>query len=54
VILLGRPVSGQPTVNDEASDVAWFAPPELGGLDIHPTQRRQLRDYLDGTFPRVD
>jgi 8-oxo-dGTP pyrophosphatase MutT (NUDIX family) len=30
VILTGRPVSGEPTVNDEASDVAWFAPDDLG------------------------
>ena len=54
VILTGRPVSGQPAANDEASDVGWFAPGELGGLDIHPTQWRQLRDWLDGTYPRID
>jgi 8-oxo-dGTP pyrophosphatase MutT (NUDIX family) len=54
VILTGRPLSGEPAVNDEASDVAWFAPDELKGLDIHPTQWRQLRDWLDGTYPRVD
>ena len=54
VILTGRPVSGEPTVNDEASDVAWFAPRDLGNLDIHPTQWRQLRDWLDGTGPHID
>lgn len=54
VILTGRPVSGEPAVNDEASDVAWFTPDELKGLDIHPTQWRQLRDWLDGTHPHVD
>jgi 8-oxo-dGTP pyrophosphatase MutT (NUDIX family) len=54
VILLGRPVSGEPAVNDEASDVAWVAPGDLGVLDIHPTQWRQLRDYLDRSFPHVD
>ena len=54
VILTGRPVSGEPTVNDEASDVAWFAPGDLGNLDIHPTQWRQLRDWLDGTGPHID
>lgn len=32
----------------------WFAPAELDGLDIHPTQWRQLRDWLDGTYPRID
>jgi 8-oxo-dGTP pyrophosphatase MutT (NUDIX family) len=54
VILTGRPVSGAPAVNDEASDVAWFTPGELKALDIHPTQWRQLRDWLDGTYPHVD
>ena len=54
IILTGRPESGTPAVNDEASDVRWFAPAELDGLDIHPTQWRQLRDWLDGTYPRID
>jgi 8-oxo-dGTP pyrophosphatase MutT (NUDIX family) len=54
VILTGRPVSGVPAANDEASDVAWFTPGELKALDIHPTQWRQLRDWLDGTYPHVD
>jgi 8-oxo-dGTP pyrophosphatase MutT (NUDIX family) len=54
VILLGHPVEGTPAANDEASDVAWFAPAELAELDIHPTQRRQLRDYLNQAWPHVD
>ena len=54
VILLGRPVGGAPAASDEASDVAWVAPGDLSTLDIHPTQWRQLRDYLDRSFPHVD
>jgi 8-oxo-dGTP pyrophosphatase MutT (NUDIX family) len=54
VIRLGRPVSGEPAANDEASDVGWFARGELEELDIHPTQWRQLRDWLDGTAPHID
>jgi 8-oxo-dGTP pyrophosphatase MutT (NUDIX family) len=54
VILLGRAVSGRPTANDEASDVGWFEPGELKELDIHPTQWRQLRDWLGGTYPHID
>jgi len=54
VILLGRPVTGEPTANDEASAAGWFTPGELQELDIHPTQWRQLRDWLDGTHPRID
>jgi 8-oxo-dGTP pyrophosphatase MutT (NUDIX family) len=54
VILLGRPVSGRPEANDEASDVGWFTVAELDSLDIHSTQWRQLRDWLSGTHPRID
>jgi 8-oxo-dGTP pyrophosphatase MutT (NUDIX family) len=54
VILLGRPVAGAPAANDEASDVAWVPPGNLSALDIHPTQWRQLRDYLQRSFPHVD
>jgi 8-oxo-dGTP pyrophosphatase MutT (NUDIX family) len=54
VIFTGRPVGGSPAANSEASDAAWFAPSELGGLDIHPTQRRQLGDWLDGSYPHFD
>jgi 8-oxo-dGTP pyrophosphatase MutT (NUDIX family) len=54
VIFTGRPVSGAPEINNEASDVAWFAPAELDALDIHPTQWRQLRDWLDDTHPHFD
>lgn len=54
LILLGRPVSGSPAVNDEASDVRWIAVADLESLDIHPTQWRQLRDWLHGSGPHVD
>jgi 8-oxo-dGTP pyrophosphatase MutT (NUDIX family) len=54
VILLGRPVSGTPAANEEASDAAWFAPGDLDALEIHPTQWRQLHHYLTGSGPHVD
>jgi 8-oxo-dGTP pyrophosphatase MutT (NUDIX family) len=54
VILTGRPMSGEPSANDEASAAGWFTPGDLATLDIHPTQWRQLRDWLDGTHPRID
>ena len=54
LIFLGRPISGTPTVNDEASDVRWVAPGDLEALDIHPTQWRQLRDWLTRAWPHVD
>jgi 8-oxo-dGTP pyrophosphatase MutT (NUDIX family) len=36
VILTGRPVTGEPAANDEASAAGWFTVAELDGLDIHP------------------
>jgi 8-oxo-dGTP pyrophosphatase MutT (NUDIX family) len=54
LIFLGRAVSGMPTVNDEASDVRWVASGDLASLDIHPTQWRQLRDWLAHAWPHVD
>ena len=54
LIFLGQPVGGAPTANDEASDVRWVAPEGLEGLDIHPTQWRQLRDWLAKAWPHVD
>src|SRR5215469_8953993 len=54
VILLAAPVEGDLTVNEEARDVSRVAREELGRLKIHPTQWRQLRYYLDQTYPHVD
>ncbi|MGW4406063.1 NUDIX hydrolase [Nonomuraea sp. NPDC004702] len=54
VMLIARPVGGRPEANDEASDVRWVEPGELHALDIHPTQWRQLNDYLRQTYPHVD
>lgn len=54
ITLYGRPVEGAPAANDEASDVRWFAPSELEGLDIHPRMRQQLGDYLSGVRATVD
>jgi 8-oxo-dGTP pyrophosphatase MutT (NUDIX family) len=54
VMLIARPVSGSPAVNDEASDVRWVESADLDALDIHETQWRRLRDYLSGSYPHVD
>jgi 8-oxo-dGTP pyrophosphatase MutT (NUDIX family) len=54
VTLLARPVSGTPAANDEASAAGWFHPDRLAELDIHPTMRRQIQNYLDASTPHVD
>jgi 8-oxo-dGTP pyrophosphatase MutT (NUDIX family) len=48
---IGRPLSGAPTVNDEADDVRWVAPADLDAFDIHPSMRQQIGDYLSGRYP---
>jgi 8-oxo-dGTP pyrophosphatase MutT (NUDIX family) len=54
VTLIGEPLGGEPTENDEASDVRWISPTDLDAMDIHPTMRRQLDDYISGRYPVVD
>jgi 8-oxo-dGTP pyrophosphatase MutT (NUDIX family) len=54
VTLLAGPVSGEPTENDEASAVQWTPIAALDTLDIHPTMRRQIDDYLNHKYPHVD
>jgi 8-oxo-dGTP pyrophosphatase MutT (NUDIX family) len=50
---IGRPVGGEPTINDEADGVRWVAPGKLGTLDIHPSMRQQIGDYLKGSYPHL-
>lgn len=54
VTLLGHPVSGEPTINDEADGVRWTLPAELDTFDLHPSMRRQITHYLTGHYPHVD
>ncbi|MGW6699837.1 NUDIX hydrolase [Nocardia sp. NPDC055049] len=48
---IGRPVSGEPTINDEADGVVYVAPDDLGAYDIHPSMRQQIGDFLSGSYP---
>lgn len=52
--LLGRPIGGEPTINNEADDVRWFAIADLDQLDMHATMRRQIDHYLTGEYPHID
>ena len=55
LIFLGRPVSGMPTVNDEASDVRWVASGDLESLDSPPDPvARSSRDWLARAWLHVD
>ncbi|UGT63907.1 NUDIX domain-containing protein [Nocardia asteroides] len=48
---IGRPLSGEPTINDEADGVTFVAPRDLEGYDIHQSMRKQIGDYLSGNYP---
>ncbi|MFF0495682.1 NUDIX hydrolase [Nocardia aobensis] len=48
---VGRPISGEPTITDEADDVAFVAPADLDEYDIHPSMRQQIGDFLSGRYP---
>ncbi|WP_245660333.1 NUDIX hydrolase [Nocardia kruczakiae] len=48
---IGRPISGEPTINDEADGVAFVAPADLDEYDIHPRMRQQIGDFLSGCYP---
>lgn len=48
---IGRPVGGEPTINDEADGVRYVQPNDLDEYDIHPSMRQQIGDYLAGTYP---
>jgi hypothetical protein len=54
VTLLARPIDGTPAANDEASEAGWFPPDRLAELDVHPTMRRQINDYLTNQTPHID
>ncbi|MEU3741938.1 NUDIX domain-containing protein [Streptomyces sp. NPDC032198] len=48
---IGKPVGGTPTVNEEADQVRWVRPEDLGDLDIHASMREQIGHHLAGTYP---
>ncbi|MEQ4718870.1 hypothetical protein [Nonomuraea sp. B19D2] len=54
MILIARPVSGQPEAYDEAGRCSLGRPGDLQTLDIHPTQWRQLNDYQERSYPHID
>ncbi|WP_042369548.1 NUDIX hydrolase [Streptacidiphilus neutrinimicus] len=50
---IGKPLGGEPTINDEADGVRWVAVDGLDTLDIHPSMRQQIGDYLGGRYPHL-
>lgn len=54
VCLHARPVGGELTTTDEASDVRWVEPHDLEEYEIHPALRRRILHGLTGEGPHVD
>jgi len=54
VTFLARPLRGEPAINDEASDVGWFAAEEIAELDVHPSMQRQINAYASDKLPYLD
>ncbi|BAW10754.1 NUDIX hydrolase [Nocardia seriolae] len=48
---IGRPVSGTPTINEEADGVTFVRTEDLDRYDIHPSMRQQIGDFLSGSYP---
>jgi len=51
VCLHARPVGGELTRTAEAAEVAWIAPDDLGGYDLHPAIRLRIAHGLTSTEP---
>jgi 8-oxo-dGTP pyrophosphatase MutT (NUDIX family) len=47
VCFAGRPIGGEPTPSDETSEVGYFTPEEIEGLDVHPSIRLRIQHFLD-------
>jgi 8-oxo-dGTP pyrophosphatase MutT (NUDIX family) len=48
VCLHARPIAGTAHADGtETSEVRWFEPGELAGLDLHPVMRKRVADILD-------
>ena len=54
ITLIGRPLQGEPTSNDEASEVGWFAVADIDSLDVHATMMRQIHLFINGSRSHVD
>lgn len=54
ICLRARPVGGEVTTTDEASEVRWVDPDDLAGYEIHPALRRRIEHGLTANAPHVD
>ena len=53
ICLACRLVGGELAVSEESREVRFFAPAEVDRLDMHPSIRLRIRDFLERTDPAL-
>jgi 8-oxo-dGTP pyrophosphatase MutT (NUDIX family) len=53
ICLACQPLGGELRVSEESYEVRFFDPPEIERLDMHPSVRLRIRDYLERTEPAI-
>jgi ADP-ribose pyrophosphatase YjhB (NUDIX family) len=48
IVLIGRPLRGEPTPSDETTEVRWVPASSVGELTMDRSMRLRINDYLDG------
>jgi 8-oxo-dGTP pyrophosphatase MutT (NUDIX family) len=54
VVVIARPVGGEPTLSAESSEVRWVASGDLADYTLSSAMRKRVDDYLRGTVPHID
>lgn len=53
IVLLARPVSGEPTTSKESLEVRWIPRDELPALRMDRSMRMRIEHYLTGAGPHI-
>jgi len=53
VVFSARPVGGELAVSPESTEVGWFDPGEVDGLQMHESVRLRIRHWLAGGAPHI-
>lgn len=53
IVLLGRPISGEPTTSDESLDVRWVPRDGLLALQMDRSMRMRVEHYLSSGGPYI-
>ena len=48
IVVMARPVGGEPAASDESSDARWVTPSDLAGLVMDRSMRQRISHYLTG------